>query len=83
MFSDSAFGYVGVGGGVFRIGAAGKTTFPNFLLHWVVMVSTMRHTSKKDDISKVVGLLGCEMRTVVYSFLMVPRSRITLCLGYE
>lgn len=80
MLRDCARGYKAVGAGVLRIGAAGKTTFPKVLSQDVVIVLTIRQTSKYDDISNVVGFVGCEIRIVVSSFLMVPRSTITLCL---
>ena len=54
------------------MGLLGKTTFPKVLSQSVVMVSTMRHTEKNDDMSYVVGLVGWEMRMSRASFLMVP-----------
>ena len=50
MFKELTLGYKAVGVGVFRIGALGKTTFPKVISQSVTIVSTIRHTEKKEDI---------------------------------
>ena len=54
-------------------GSSGKTTFPKVCEQLVVMEATMRHTEKKEDMEKMVGLVGCETSMFNCSFLMLPR----------
>jgi len=47
LFNDCT---VGVRKPLFAIGELGKTTFPNYLLHEVIVFSYMRQSEKYDDI---------------------------------
>lgn len=58
-------------------GASGNTTFPKVCEQLVVMEATMRQTEKKEDMEKMVGLVGCETSMFNCSFLMLPKVMTT------